>query len=58
MATLLQVDGIGSRWKHAEAIHQRFQDVICRLDDILCYGMEGIQVLSSMYSSGQLLYQS
>ncbi|KAG5222645.1 CxC2 domain-containing protein [Salix suchowensis] len=51
MATLLQVDGIGSRWKHAEAIHQRFQDVICRLDDILCYGMEGIQVLSSMYSS-------
>lgn len=55
---LLQVVGVGDKYRAAERVEREIDQVICCFDDIMCHLLVGKAELFDMYSSEQLMYQS
>lgn len=55
---ILQLSGIGKLWTQCEEVGKCVSDVLKALEDVLCYGMAGLEDLIECHSRRELLYQT
>lgn len=56
--SVLQLSGIGKPWARCEEVSKCVSDVLKALEDVLCYGMAGLDDLVGCHSRRELLYQT
>ena len=55
---ILQMDGVGPAWKHAEDVCEQIRSARCMVDDLFCYALLGFDDAIDAHDKGLMAFQS
>jgi hypothetical protein len=55
---ILQKDGVGPAWRHAEDVCKQLRSARCMVDDLYCYALLGFDDAIDAHNKGLMAFQS